>query len=298
MSNPTTADNLMDLEPISRPVPNGIVTLDQLRGLPEPLALGSRHRPVPHSLIVEAVIGELSRRELPAGAMKWELTKEGARLDGRLCLFKDDAKQAAQRQVLKESRAETYTGIDAEAVQALLPDHLKGGFGATLVVSHANDRSQALRLGTAVEVFICNNLAVDTTGGEIIRRKHTGDEPWDARLATMIERALQGFGRFNRRIDAMRNERLTDERAKAMIYDAFTMQYPPLAPHQFVEVGKTYFAHQTEDVGGTTRWDLHNAFTRCMRELPQRRQIEGGQRLTDLLSGDLLPIEVTEVEPN
>jgi Domain of unknown function (DUF932) len=149
-----------------------------------------------------------------------------------------------------------------------------------------------------VEVFVCNNLAVNTNADQVIRRKHTGDEPWDQRLVAMIDRALRGFGRFNQRIDAMRNTNLSDAAAKVLIYDAFTMQYPPLAANQFVEVGRTYFEHATEDVGGSTRWDLHNAFTRCMRELPERRQIEGGERLTHLLSADLLPAEVTNPDAN
>ena len=291
----TTADNLNDTEVV---IPRGIVSLEQLRALPEPRPLGIRHRPVSHATIVEAVMADLERRRLPAGDVKWELTHEGARLDGRLEII-DAARREAQRRALVVSRTQTYTGIDEAAVQALLPEELQGGHGAVLTVSHANDQSLSLRISAGLLVFVCNNLAVATAGGgTVIRRKHTGDEPWDERLARMVEMALNQFDGLNRQVGAMRSSEMSDGRAKELIHDLFTMRSAPLSPSKFVEVSRTYFEHATPDVGGRTRWDLHNAFTRWMRELPERRQIEGSERLTRFLTQDLLAIEHEEVDPN
>ncbi len=278
---------------------NGRVTLEELQALPVPQALSLRHRPVAHATVVELATAELAARGLPVSKMAWELSRDGARLDGRLEVL-DEAREAAQREALVESRKATYTGIDGDAVQALLPDHLKGGHGAVVTVSHANDRTRSLRLNAAMAVFVCNNLAVGSAGGVNIIRRHTGDQPWEDRLVAMLDQALSGFAGFNQQVEAMRAARLTTSQAKELIYDAFTLQYAPLPPSDFLAVHETYFGHGTEDVGGETRWDLHNAFTRCMRELSERRQIERGSLLTELFTRDLLAVEPRpqEVNPN
>lgn len=267
-------------------------TMEELRGLPAPESLGPRHRPVPHAMVVEALRKELTTRGLTPTSTKWELSSDGMRLDGRIGFAEDKGKKEAQRAILVASRKETYTGINEAAVQALLPPALRGSFGMVLTVTHANDKSRALRIASAVEVFVCNNLAVGIRNGASIVRKHTGDEPWEPRLQRLLERALAEFQHtMIEPIVAMQGATLSDQEAKALIYDALSLRWPPLAPSAFKEVGATYFAHATADVAEANRWSLHNAFTQHMKELPQKRQIETGTMLTELFTRDLLAVE-------
>lgn len=267
-------------------------TMEELRGLPAPESLGPRHRPVPHAMVVEALSKELTARGMTPTSTKWELSSDGMRLDGRIGFAEDKAKQEAQREILVASRKETYTGINEAAVQALLPPELRGSFGMVLTLTHANDKSRALRIATAVEVYVCNNLAIGIRNGSTIVRKHTGDEAWEPRLEKLLERALSQFQHtMIEPIVAMQGARLTDVQAKALIYDALNLRWPPLAPSSFKEVGATYFAHASADVAGENRWALHNAFTQHMRDLPAKRQIETGAMLTELFTRDLLAVE-------
>lgn len=278
-----------------------IVTLADLEAIPAPLSLGPRHRPVPHATIVRELEAELGRRNLVPSATTLSLSggEDGtARLDGRF-EFIDLTKKDRQREALVASRAATYTGINKAAVQALLPAELRGDHGVAITFGHANDKTRSLRLSAAQLVFVCNNLAVsfEVVGGA--RRRHTGDQPWDERIPDMIEQTLGSFERFNRLLENLRNAELTDGRAKELIYDVVT-NVDILPASSFAEVGRTYFEHATPDVGGRTRWDLHNAFTRFLgrEKMPERRRQEGSSAVTRWLGSDILPLEVTQPNPN
>lgn len=303
MTTINTADNLMDTDTATR-IPSGIVTLDQLMALPEPQPLGNRHRPVPHHVLAAAVLAQLRERGYTDVSPTWELSFNGMQLDATLDLF-DRAKYEAQRTALVESRAATYTGINAEAVQALLPEHLKGGHGVTLEISHANNRSRALRIVAGLRTFVCNNLAVDVTGGDggdgfRARRKHTGDSTWDERLRHLFTGAFGAFEPFGKRIEAMQNASLTDAEAKAHLYDLMAVPYPLLPVSSIVDIGAIYLAHETEDVADANRWSLHNAVTRYMgdKQFGPRRLSEVGTQVTRLLSQDLMPVEAAPENAN
>lgn len=278
------------------------LTLSGLKALPEPVAIGPRHKPVSHYTVVKALEDKLQSDSvfgLPIIGQKWELNEDYQRLFGTIDLGTPN-RMEAQREALIASRATEYTGIDRSKVDAILQKAgLGGAAGMTLSVRNSHDQSYSLQIGLSLRVFVCNNLAMDTISAIRVMRKHTGDEPWDARIEELLGRVLLGGEGFVDRIMAMRDTKLSDTEAKALIYDAFTsFDYNPLPASHFPKVGEVYFGHKTEDVQDQTRWALHNSFTRVMRELPIRRQQESSAKITELLSRDLLAVEVTQPDVN
>ncbi len=155
-----------------------------------------------------------------------------------------------------------------------------------------------MRTWTALQVFVCTNLAIAPAyNGASRGRKHTGDEPWEQRIAILLEQAFEGFKPFGSAISAMQEATLEPDAAKALIYDIFSLPYTPVAPNKFLEVGKLYFDHATPDVSEPNRWSLHNAFTRAMRDTPLKRQVETSGELLRILT-ESLPLEPTFVDAN
>lgn len=277
-------------------------TDDLLASLPPPASLGPKHRPAPHLVIVEEVRKAVQRHpELSQMighdglAEAWELSEDFSKLNGTV-EFIDPVKAQDQKDWLRNHRGEyEYTGIDPEAVQRVLPPELRGSHGIVVSCAHSNDKRMSLRIDIALRILLCSNLAVGASQAVEIRRKHTGDDPWGPRIEELLEAAFQQFEQFQQQIMVMRNASITDSQAKELIYDVFTlgssdrnelgMPYAKLR-----EVGNTYFGADSPDVRDRTRWGLHNAFTRHLRDLPIRRQQQVGQRVTQVLVRDLLDI--------
>jgi hypothetical protein len=265
----------------------GPVNLAGLKLLPEPKSLGPRHKPVQHFEVVEALEAKLRERGLDDFQATYVLSKEGMRLDARYSL--DPRARAAGEAKMKALRPQFAHYI---------PKELQEVAGASLVMTHANDKSRALRIVTAMEVFICTNLAIaPSVNGAGKARKHTGDEPWEERIALQLEQAFANFEPFGANIRAMQEATLTDEQAGGLIVQVMRLNYQPVATSSFMDVVDTYFAHATPDVAEPTRWSLHNAFTRVMRETPLKRQVETSSDLLRILT-ESLPIEPTFISGN
>jgi len=272
------------------PILSGLTSLANLKLLAEPEVLGPQHKPVPHWAVAEAMEAELKARFGSFDA-HYEVMHDGLRLDATYDLGFEKGKQ--KMLALREQKGNHY----------MVPKELQADAGAVIVMTHANDKSRALRLRSALRVYICTNLAMALEGSVVTRgRKHTGDESWESRINVLLDTAVAGFTPFGERIEAMRNAQLTDEQAKSFIYDVFaTMKWTPVAPNKFLEVGQTYFDHATPDVAEKNRWSLHNAFTRVMRETRLFRQVETSDNLLRLLSEDIMAVgareDVLVVEP-
>src|SRR5262245_17432021 len=59
-----------------------LTTLDALRNLPEPVALGPRHKPVPHAVLVDALHNEMDKRSLVITREQFALSHKGHALFG------------------------------------------------------------------------------------------------------------------------------------------------------------------------------------------------------------------------
>jgi hypothetical protein len=82
-----------------------------------------------------------------------------------------------------------------------------------------------------------------------------------------MDRFFDRFAALEAGVASLKALVMPDDRAKAMIHDAFTAEILPL--RLFKEVSQTYFHPQEDwtDVQPRTAWSLSNAFTRAIREL-------------------------------
>jgi len=273
---------------LSKPVLEGATTLDNLKLLPEPQVLGPRHKPVPHWAVAEALESQLKERGMEGFVPRYILSQEGQRLDATYD-FSPDQQELGKERMLQLR--------EAMGNHVFVPKELQETAGAMLVMTHANDKSRALRIEAAIKVYVCTNLAIGTIAGGNGKRKHTGDEPWETRIDHLLEKAFDNFVPFTSRIGQLQNAELTDEQAGGLIVQVMRLPYQPVATSKFIDVVETYFAHATPDVAEPSRWSLHNAFTRVMRDTPLKRQVETSADLLRILS-ESLPLEPSFVDGN
>jgi len=269
-----------------------VVTLDQLLAMPDPVPMGPRHHPAPHGAVVVAVLTELEEHGRHPSAMTLSIDKEDNRLYGRIVLEGGDAKRDAQREALRLSRRETYTGIDEKAVQEILAKAgLAGAFAETITLRHANDRTMSLHLTAAAEFFICNNLAVGRSDGGHARRRHTGHQDWTDLASEMVDRVLYELPEMQTEMARLATTEVSDERAKAIFWDIMTMPRRPVAPRLLEKAAQTYFSARTEDVATRSALSLHQALTRQLRGLGERREAAASQIFMRLLGDQFAAIE-------
>jgi hypothetical protein len=108
----------------------------------------------------------------------------------------------------------------------------------------------------------------------VLKRKHTKGLSLRDEVKAGVERLLLEYSTLEQGILRLKEQGLTDERAKAMIYDAFVNHQ--VLPLRFLEKVGAWFFHppvDAEDCQPRNLWGLHNAFTRTVKELssPARR---------------------------
>ena len=132
----------------------------ELEVLPAPIALGARHRPIPHFDVVSALHDEAARRSLTIVREQWALAKDDARLFG----------------ILEFDRKEC-PGIDEGVIN-------RWSFG----IRNSHDSSLALQGVAGTRTLVCDNLALS---GEsfVVSRKNTTN----VRLTEIITDA---YGRY------------------------------------------------------------------------------------------------------
>lgn len=222
------------------------VTLAGLSALPVPLPLGPLHRPVPHHELV--------------GTLKEELSSAGY-------------------EAVREEYAIQHMGLKLFGIMDLVPKPgvssplSNGDKGLSLGFRHGNDQSMGLRLVAGARVFVCDNLML--SGDMIVlRRKHTKGLSLQDELRGGVERLLEEYAALEQGILRLKEQGVSDQGAKAIIYDAF-VRHGVLPMRYLSKVDAWYFepAHEAEDCRPRTAWGLHNAFTRTVKELasPGRR---------------------------
>jgi hypothetical protein len=227
-----------------------LTTLDALRQLPEPQPLGVRHHPVPHAVLVHALLSEVERRGYTTQRTQLALGANGAALFGILDL------------------TPTQAGL-------LVPDQeriLSLGF------RNATDQSLAIQGVAGAHVMVCDNLALSGQTFAFKRKNTTGLDLGDA-IATGFDRFLQHARTLELQIERLAGTTLLDGPAKQIIFDVFHAHIIPV--RLFNDVSRFYF-HPTDDQPDCqprTQWGLHNAFTRAMRDLTPLRQFGATQGL-------------------
>jgi hypothetical protein len=220
-------------------------TRTDLAALPTPAGTDT-WKPVPHFDLVSSLIDDLGRRGIAVAREQYATVgRDGARLFGVMDLRID--------------------GVDT-------PD-----LSTSLGLRGANDRSMAIQVIAAARVFVCDNLAFSGSDGAVVlKKKHTSRLDLANVVPPAIESYLEKAGAFRLDIDRMRDFALTDDRAKAVIYEAFTRHHAVLPLRLLPRVHAFYFDDDEQRAKFEDRslWSLNNAFTEAvkgLREIPQQR---------------------------
>jgi hypothetical protein len=189
-------------------------------------------RPIPHGDLITAIDRQLLVRGITIQAERFAIQREGARL---------------------------FAVLDLSIERS-------GEFCASLGIRTANDRSLALEIAVGVKVFVCDNM---TFSGDLIalRRKHTARFDLNADISRAVDRYQAHLLTLQQQITGIQESPLSDLQAKALIVDAFRQEILPI--RYFKPVTETYSNPTPEmtDVLPRTRWGLHNAFTRAVRQM-------------------------------
>ena len=211
------------------------VTREDLARLPEPKALGPRHRPVSHLRLVEAIRGEAERRGLRVRREQYALGHGGATLFG-----------------VMDFDREWSDGAFALGFRA------------------SQDQSLALRAAAGLRVLVCDNLALC---GSVVAfwRRQTTRLNLSETVASGFDRYEVHAAGLAADVERLRGTELTDAEAKAVIYDAVTGRVIPL--RLLSSVHSFYFdvCEERPDCSGRSLWGLHNAFTRSFKRLSPER---------------------------
>lgn len=213
------------------------LTRDQLVTIlpPEPT---DTFKPIKHADLVDEVHEALARRQLSVIKDEYAVSDDGMKLFGML-------------------------ELSASA----------SDFRFSIGIRNANDKSMRFGIVSGLRVFVCDNMAFI---GDFfaIQAKHTKRlEIMDA-IALGIDRIQRNFKPLTDQVETWKQNQLTDDHAKAIIYDAFIGGKLDAPKHLGRLVGEHYFNPQYPDFEPRTTWSLQNAFTSAFKvldPLPQFR---------------------------
>jgi len=216
------------------------VTIDTLRAMPAPEAMGPDHKPVRHDVLIDGFRREAGSRDMTIVREQFALGANGAALFGVM-------------------------DLERSTSTALVPVETGPG-GLSLGFRSANDQSLAIKAVAGARVFVCDNLAMSGEMFAISRKHTTGLDLADA-IRTGFEKFLGQAAVLTAQISALNDRALTDDEAKVAIFNLFSLAILPVK--LFADVTRFYF-EQTDDRPDClprTAWGLHNATTRAIKDL-------------------------------
>ncbi len=216
-----------------------LTTIEALRTMPDPLALGPNHKPIPHAVLVDGLLNEVGRRGYDVINTQLALGHKGDALFGVI--------------------------------------NLKGGNdqqSMALGFRNSVDRSMGIQGVAGATVFVCDNMALS---GSVFafKRKNTTGLDFGAMVANGFDRFLTHAEAFEAQVLRLSGVSVSADKAKALIYDVFAARVLPV--RLFDDVNRFYFdaADETVPEIASNRgnvWGVHNAFTRAMKDLSPVRQ--------------------------
>lgn len=206
--------------------------------------------PIPHADLVNNVLEALARRQLSVIRDEYAVSQDGMKMFGIIDL----------------------------ATSA-------NDFRFAIGLRNANNKSMSLGLISGMRVFVCDNMAFHGEFQAIIA-KHTkglGASILD-KLAVGIDRIQRHFEPLALQVDRWKRAQLSDDQAKAIIYDAFIGDKLDAPKHLAKVVGNYYFDPKYPDFEPRTVWSLQNAFTSAFKELEPVPQFRATASLGTLMN--------------
>lgn len=188
-------------------------------------------RPIKHATLVDEIHEALARRQLSIVKDEYAVSEDGMKLFGLLDL--------------------TTSSED---------------FRFSIGIRNANDKSMRFGMVSGLKVFVCDNMAFH---GEFfaIQAKHTKRLQIMDSIALGIDRIQRNFKPLTDQVEAWKQNQLTDDRAKAVIFDAFIGKKLDAPQHIAKLVSMHYFEPQYKEFEPRTTWSLQNAFTSAFKIL-------------------------------
>lgn len=223
------------------------VTLDVLRGLPEPEVMGSRHKPIPHWHLIDTLVDQIYDRNWHIVKSSYAVARGGATLFGVMDL--------------RDTGAPTGAGT-----------------GISFGFRSSTNQITAIKGVAGFRVFNCDNL---TLSGDmfVLHSKLTTRLNLPFAIANGLNKFLTQADSLCRDIVEMERHALTTGEAKQRCFDVFDRGALPL--HLFDNVSQLYFHPQREhpDCTPRTLWGLHNACTRAVKLLSPAAQFNAAVSL-------------------
>lgn len=210
-------------------------------GVPE----GTRtHQPLAHYQIVEVLEEALSFRYLKVVRDEYAVSRDGMRMFGVMDLNYEFA-----------------------------------GCRFSVGLRNSNDKSMRFALTAGYRVFVCDNMAFSGDFTPLLH-KHTRNLDLKDSVSVAVDRIHRGFEPLKTQVAAMREQVLTEEEVKLIIYRAFLDRNIKGAPRSLMPlVHDLYFKPQHEAFLPRNLWSLSNAFTSAFKKLAPTKQFEATARL-------------------
>ena len=138
-------------------------------------------------------------------------------------------------------------------------------FAFALGLRASNDKSMAIEMVAGARVFVCDNMAL-CGEADLLWRKHTsGLDRFTLRQAVGngVQKAIGRFGGFETGVNRLKAAFISDNEAKANIYDAVKTG---VIPQNFLpKVGDAYFNPPHTEFEPRNMWSLHNSYTEVIK---------------------------------
>lgn len=182
----------------------------------------------------------------------------------------------------KEQLAVQRNGAFFYAVLDLIDKkHATKEYTSSLGIRASNNKLMSIQIAVGARVFVCDNLAFH---GDFIalKRKHTIGLDLAAEVNNAIKTFAKKFELFSQEIRDMRQRKISDDEAKAIIFDVFEQRVMPV--RLFDDVAQQYFKPDYREFTPRTIWSLHNALTFAAKDLTEERKFMALKKIGEKFS--------------
>lgn len=213
------------------------MTLDELRTLPAPEALGSRHKPIHPAQLIDTII--------------------------------DTFQNGYDMEVARTSFAMNPGQTQLFGIMDLAPQEEGASRTWSTGILSSVDMTSALKLAGGAGVFVCENFMVN--GEVVIMRKHTTGLQLESEIHRMVGKSLEVCKANEALIARQEAISIDDTQAFNILGEALVSNLLPAAKVR--EAGDLYFKADYVDVKPRSLWGLHSAFTREVQQLNPGRRV-------------------------
>ncbi len=209
---------------------NGKLTRQELALVQTPLSTAT-HQVIPHVEIVQSLEEALGFRHISITGEEYAISKDGSNFFGVMTLD-------------------------------------QGIHGAQFALGVRNSHSKVFRLSIVVglRIFVCSNLCF-SGDFNIVLAKHTRNFSLKNAISVGIDEAQRGFAPMQQRVEAWRQELITDDQARLHIFRAFIENQLEAPKHLAREVWHNWTAPAHEEFQPRTAYALQNAYTSSFKLL-------------------------------